>query len=218
MQARTLNSIGVCFNHEFRERLRAKVNANQTNGERSESLRARRRSSVFPRCTTTAALPPNHVDLSDSNQFQDSSRSPVLGANVLGAMAVCNSPRQRHAMSGCRIISRTSRRNWRRCSPEYRPTHHRPCELRDGPDAGAHRDAQSERRRLSRAPWLGQTRPIDNVAAGEASAIMPCRPHQRCPDQSSPRSRSSRRMGSGMAATLAAAALPRSGGAASGVK
>ena len=37
-------------------------------------------------------------------------------------------------------------------------------------------------------------------------------------DQSSPRSRSSRRMGSGIAATLAAAAFPRSGGTASWVK
>jgi len=63
---------------------------------------------------------------------------------------------------------------------------------------------------------LGEVRLVGNVAARSNTAAANAFRIGR--GQSSPRSRSSRRIGSGIAATLAAADLPRSGGAASWFK
>ena len=236
MLARALNSIGVCFNHESRNdrgegnRINRAFRSRTVSG--NESPQAWRRCTCLDRAErvcfegrTTTAVWSNRIIsiLAKPTQFtpSDESRSYLRTRKtvVREKPASAAPPPRYRATSSCRRLNGPSLRN--RAPGEIIATATADLNTAAGfaigyfqihprPDAGAHRDAQSPPTPI--VATAGQD-PVDwHVAAspGNAAATI-----AGGPDQSSPRSRSSRRMGSGIAATVAAAALPRSDGAAS---
>ena len=169
---------------------------------------------------------PNHLDPRETDSVHAIRRVPFLPAypedRCSRKAGERRSPPRYRATSSCRRLNGPSLRN--RAPGEIIATAMAATadlntaagfaigyfQIHPRPDAGAHRDAQSPPTPI--VATAGQD-PVDwHVAAspGNAAATI-----AGGPDQSSPRSRSSRRMGSGIAATAAAAALPRSDGAAS---